>query len=145
MIVASSLSDNVKAVEGELSSDILYYSFCRGESDTCYKDIIQLSQDSPETVPTDRDSKITPASTLCYIYTSGTTSLPKPCVITHRKSLLFGVLFVKIVSIVGSDIIYVTLPLYHTSGLLISTGSMVTKGCSMFLRRKFRTYLMLFL
>ena len=137
VIVASSLSDNVKAVEGELSSDILYYSFCRGESYTCYKDIIQLSQDSPETAPTDRDSRITSASTLCYIYTSGTTGLPKPCVITHLKTIATGIVFAKMISIVESDVAYITLPLYHTTGLLIATGSVFAKGCSMFLKRKF--------
>ena len=137
VIVGSSFNENVKAVEGELSSDIIYYSFCRGESDTCYKDIIQLSQDSPETPPTGRDDKITFASTLCYIYTSGTTGLPKPCIITHMKSVVVGTVFAKIINLVDSDIIYVTLPLYHTSGLLISTGSMVAKGSSMYLRRKF--------
>ena len=137
VIVASSLSDNVKEVEGELSSNIMYYLFCRGESHTCYKDVIQLSQDSPETSPTDRDSKITFASTLCYIYTSGTTGLPKPCIVSHQKSSILGIVFSRIILLIESDIIYITLPLYHTSGLLISTSSMVEKGCSMYLKRKF--------
>ena len=137
VLVASSFSDNVKAVEGEVSSDIVYYSFCKGESGTCYKDIIQLSQDSPETAPTDRDSKITFASTLCYIYTSGTTGLPKPCIVTHLKSSFMGIVFAKIIGLIESDIIYVTLPLYHTSGLLISISSMVEKGSSIYLKRKF--------
>ena len=139
VIVVSSLSDNVKAVEGELSSDIMYYSFCRGESDTCYKDVIQLSKDSPETAPTNRDSKITVVSTLCYIYTSGTTGLPKPCIVTHLKSSLVGIVFAKIIPLVESDTVYITLPLYHTSGLLIAAGSMLTGGCSMYLKRKFST------
>ena len=138
VIVSYSLSDNVKEVEGSLNKDTLYYSLCRGgETATHYKDIIQLSQDSPTTALTDRDSKITVKSTLCYIYTSGTTGLPKACVLQHLKANIIGSAFCRMANVVTDDVLYATLPLYHTSGLLISGGTMIASGCSMLLRSKF--------
>ncbi|KAI6660489.1 Long-chain fatty acid transport protein 4-like [Oopsacas minuta] len=137
VIVTSTLSHNVKQIEGDLNTDIVYYSLNRKECDSIYKDIIQLCHDSPVTSPTGRDSKITPLSTLCYIYTSGTTGLPKACIITHAKAVTIGVVFNIISEAVESDIFYVTLPLYHTSGLIIATGTVVNAGCSMYLKSKF--------
>ena len=37
----------------------------------------------------------------------------------------------------SSDIVYVTLPLYHTSGGALGIGQMIFKGCTIALRTKF--------
>ena len=37
----------------------------------------------------------------------------------------------------SSDVVYVTLPLYHTSGGALGTGYMIFKGCTIALRTKF--------
>ena len=137
VIVSNSLSDNVRGVEEHLDTNILYYSLCRGETATHYKDIIQLSRDYPNTAPADRDSKITVMSTFCYIYTSGTTGLPKACVIPHIKANIIGSAFRVVANVVPNDVLYVTLPLYHTSALLISGSTMLESGCSMLLKQKF--------
>ena len=137
VIVYNSLSDYVKCVEEHLDTDMLYYSLCRGETATHYKDIIRLSKDSPITAPTDRDKKITVKSTFCYIYTSGTTGLPKACIVSHNKANIIGFAFSSMANVVTDDVLYVTLPLYHTSALLMSTSTMIESGCSMILKRKF--------
>ena len=136
VIVSNSLTEAVKEVEADLGTNI-YFSLCKGETVSNYKDIIQLCQDSPGTEPAGRDSATTSKSTLCYIYTSGTTGLPKACVISHLKILVAGSVFGNIAKMVSDDILYVTLPLYHSSALLISTGMLVQSGCRMYLRQKF--------
>ena len=136
VIVSNSLSDKVKQVEGGLSSKY-YYSLCRGETATTYKDLIHLCQESPNTEPAGRNDKITFRSTLCYIYTSGTTGLPKACVIPHFKAITAGFLFGNCMGVVADDVLYVTLPLYHSSALLISISMMVHSGCRVYLKSKF--------
>lgn len=37
----------------------------------------------------------------------------------------------------SDDIVYVTLPLYHTNGGILGIGQMVIRGCTIALRRKF--------
>lgn len=73
-----------------------------------------------------------------YIYTSGTTGLPKAAVISNRRYLISG-------DMAGTgglkcktqDRIYLCLPLYHATGLLLGVGSALATGASMFVRRKF--------
>ena len=73
-----------------------------------------------------------------YIFTSGTTGLPKASVLSNRRYLLAASL-----SHVGSlncdetDCIYLCLPLYHGSALFMGVGAAFYSGASMFIRRKF--------
>ena len=73
-----------------------------------------------------------------YIFTSGTTGLPKPAIVYHRKIMSAA----KPYSTVGfhaksSDRMYICLPLYHATGFLLGIGSCLHSGASMFLRRRF--------
>ena len=73
----------------------------------------------------------------CYIYTSGTTGLPKACNIKHVRyfSLQQGVNLMA--EIHPDDIVYCTLPLYHTNGGMLSSGQMLFTGATLVIRKKF--------
>eukprot|EP00058_Branchiostoma_floridae_P016521 XP_002602009.1 hypothetical protein BRAFLDRAFT_82595 [Branchiostoma floridae] len=71
---------------------------------------------------------ITPADTLCYIYTSGTTGLPKAAIIPHTKFIIGGNSLLLIQGFTSEDVLYVTLPLYHSSGLMLGIGTTISKG-----------------
>jgi citronellyl-CoA synthetase len=76
--------------------------------------------------------------TALYIYTSGTTGLPKAAVMSNRRYLMSadmsGAAGLKTKP---GNRIYLCLPLYHATGLLLGVGSSLTSGASMFVRRKF--------
>lgn len=75
---------------------------------------------------------------MCYIYTSGTTGLPKAAVVTHKRFLLAAHLFGHSVHNAASDdVIYVTLPLYHSNAQWAGFGASCSTGAAMALRRKF--------
>ncbi|XP_065907543.1 long-chain fatty acid transport protein 4-like [Dysidea avara] len=74
---------------------------------------------------------------LFYIYTSGTTGLPKPAIIKHSRYLFSTLAISKAFGIHESDIIYNTLPLYHSSGNTLGVGAMITLGSTLALRKKF--------
>ncbi len=75
---------------------------------------------------------------MCYIYTSGTTGLPKAAVITNKRYLSGAYLYgAGCMEATPSDIIYLTLPLYHANAFIISWGSALAHGAAVALRRRF--------
>jgi len=73
-----------------------------------------------------------------YIFTSGTTGLPKASLITHERHHRMSSGFCAVLlDMQPTDRIYACLPLYHSSGMFICFGSITHCGASMFLRRKF--------
>ncbi|KAI8499130.1 hypothetical protein Bbelb_228940 [Branchiostoma belcheri] len=83
---------------------------------------------------------ILPTDTLCYIYTSGTTGLPKAAIIPHTKFIIGSNSLFHIQGFSSDDTMYVTLPLYHSSGLMLGMGTTISKGATMALRGKFSVH-----
>ena len=82
-------------------------------------------------------SGVTIGSTAFYIFTSGTTGLPKAANVSHRRFLLAAGMSAKyLLRIKQKDRMYNCLPLYHGTGLMIGLGAAVTVGASSVLKRK---------
>ena len=95
--------------------------------------IAEASEDNPA-----QTGETTIGETALYIYTSGTTGLPKAAVLSNRRLLIAS----DMSAIAGlqctvTDRIYLCLPLYHATGLLLGAGAAFASGASMFVRRKF--------
>jgi len=73
-----------------------------------------------------------------YIFTSGTTGLPKASRLTHRK-LLYGAGGMAVIALRAGpkDRLYNCLPLYHGTGLIVGAGACLYSGASMFLAPRF--------
>lgn len=73
-----------------------------------------------------------------YIYTSGTTGLPKAAVMTHYKLAGAGAMAGHVLHRVSpGELIYVTLPLYHSNALMLGWTAALGTGAGIALRRKF--------
>jgi len=76
-------------------------------------------------------------STAFYIFTSGTTGLPKAAVVSHRRTLPNAMMSAKfMLRINRSDRMYNCLPLYHGTGLMIGLSAAFTVGASTVIRRR---------
>ena len=76
-------------------------------------------------------------NTAFYIFTSGTTGLPKAARFSHRRLIPTASMAADMVlRIDRSDRMYNCLPLYHGTGLAIGLASAFTAGASTVLRRK---------
>ena len=73
---------------------------------------------------------------LWYIYTSGTSGLPKASVVIHRNVFNRSNVLKIFMETVSTDRIYVAIPLYHSSGSVISLQAWHV-GASIVLRRSF--------
>src|SRR5258708_7685716 len=73
-----------------------------------------------------------------YIFTSGTTGMPKASVMTHYRWLRalagFGGLGMRLTS---NDTLYSCLPLYHNNALTVAVGSAVNAGATLALGTSF--------
>ncbi|XP_039213741.1 very long-chain acyl-CoA synthetase-like isoform X2 [Crotalus tigris] len=94
---------------------------------------IKLS--SAESVPFSLRAHVTPKSTCLYIFTSGTTGLPKAAVISQKKALK-GLYLCHLIGVHNKDVVYIPLPLYHSAGLLGLLGT-INVGATCVLRSKF--------
>ncbi|MFC3068779.1 long-chain-acyl-CoA synthetase [Phenylobacterium soli] len=75
--------------------------------------------------------------TALFIFTSGTTGLPKAARITHVRAQLYMRGFAGATDARASDRIYVALPLYHATGGLCALGAALLNGGSVVLRKRF--------
>ncbi|EPB79460.1 AMP-binding enzyme [Ancylostoma ceylanicum] len=75
---------------------------------------------------------------LCYIFTSGTTGMPKPAVIKHFRYFYIATSGECAFGIKPkTDRIYVCLPLYHTSAGVLGIGQTILHGATCVIRGKF--------
>ncbi|NJN53112.1 MAG: long-chain-acyl-CoA synthetase, partial [Gammaproteobacteria bacterium] len=73
-----------------------------------------------------------------YVYTSGTTGLPKAAVMSQRRFLATCAVSHKLgLRLAPTDRLYLCLPLYHATGLMVGWGGVLDAGASAFVRRKF--------
>ena len=76
---------------------------------------------------------------LFYIYTSGTTGLPKAVIFTHsRWTLAYGT-YGHILNLGQNDVMYVTLPLYHATGVVVCWCGVIAGSATLAIRRKYST------
>ncbi|XP_021704718.1 long-chain fatty acid transport protein 4 [Aedes aegypti] len=80
---------------------------------------------------------VSPRDKLVYIYTSGTTGMPKAAVITNSRFIMMGTGCYYMLSLRDDDIIYNSLPLYHSAGGMVGMGSVLLCGLTAALRKKF--------
>lgn len=79
-----------------------------------------------------------PQDVMMYLYTSGTTGLPKAAVIRNQRYLTTAHGFAGVVAqITDEDVIYLALPIYHATGILAAAGTALVSGAALALRKRF--------
>ena len=82
-------------------------------------------------------SQIVASSPCFYIFTSGTTGLPKASVMSHYRWLRAASGMSTAVRLSKDDVFYCCLPLYHNNALTVSLGVVLASGASFALDEKF--------
>jgi len=74
---------------------------------------------------------------LFFIYTSGTTGLPKAAIVIHSRFFYMATSSHHFFKMNTNDVLYDTLPLYHTAGGILGVGQGMLRGCTVVIRKKF--------
>jgi fatty-acyl-CoA synthase len=73
-----------------------------------------------------------------YVFTSGTTGMPKSAALTHLRWIKAGIAFGKMaMALKPSDIQYCAMPLYHNTALSVTLSTAISTGSSIVLAEKF--------
>jgi len=72
-----------------------------------------------------------------YIYTSGTTGLPKAAHVSHFRLMQWTHWFAGMTGTCPSDRMYNCLPMYHSVGGVVATGTVLVGGGSVVIRERF--------
>jgi acyl-CoA synthetase (AMP-forming)/AMP-acid ligase II len=110
--------------------------FFWGDNEVCvnFSDIAHM----PTTRPSETlRSQVIENMPLIFIFTSGTTGLPKACKISQTRYFA-GSHYYSIASALSSkDVIYCSLPLYHSAGGLLGLGAALSSGAGFVMRKRF--------
>jgi fatty-acyl-CoA synthase len=88
-------------------------------------------------LPASQRPDITIEDKALFIFTSGTTGLPKAANINHFRLMLAAHGFAGLMNTGPDDVMYDCLPMYHTSGGVLATGAILVRGGRVFIREKF--------
>ncbi len=80
---------------------------------------------------------VTPEEPALLLYTSGTTGLPKGCVLTHKNMIAGGENVTLAHKLAANDIGLVSLPLYHINAEIVSVMAPLVSGSSVVMPERF--------
>ena len=86
----------------------------------------------------DETNKVVAGDTAFYIFTSGTTGVPKAALFPNVK-VIAGSTNITMAGyrLTSEDCMYNCLPLYHSTGLILGLSACIQVGASTFIKRKF--------
>lgn len=138
LLASPELQAAVEEVLPSLKKDnvSIYYVSRTSNRDGVDSFLDKVDEKSTEPIPESWRSAVTFSTPALYIYTSGTTGLPKAATINHRR-IWYGTGLTTISGFKKDDVIYTTLPLYHSAALMIGLHGCIVAGATIVLRNKF--------
>ncbi|NXG46359.1 S27A1 protein, partial [Psilopogon haemacephalus] len=74
---------------------------------------------------------------LFYIFTSGTTGMPKAAIVVHSRYFRIAAFGYYGYRMSPKDVLYCCLPLYHSAGNILGVGQCLLHGLTVVIRKKF--------
>jgi citronellyl-CoA synthetase len=115
-----------------------FYLIDKGEQDIPkgYINLKEEIKDSDNTNPP-TTTEILMKDPFVYIFTSGTTGLPKAAIMKNRSIITAMGWWDMVIGMKTEDIIYITTPLFHSHGIKVAFAAALNKGSAMAIARKF--------
>jgi len=98
---------------------------------------VAMAEASPANPPRSHRAAVRLGEPLYYIFTSGTTGLPKAALMSHLRFLNAGGVIAGLLDLTREDVLYNVLPLYHGAGGMVIVSAALHVGIPFVLRRRF--------
>ncbi|MGK5090490.1 long-chain-acyl-CoA synthetase [Deltaproteobacteria bacterium TL4] len=141
-IIGEELVDAFEEIKPELNltpKQPVFFIPDHGEKDAPkgYKDLEKISKESPTSNPS-TTKNVMLKDPCFYVYTSGTTGLPKASIMTNFRWIKAAAAFGMVcLDLKPTDILYAPLPLYHNTALTVAWSGLAARGAAIAMRRKF--------
>ncbi len=136
LIASSEFVDSLGAVLSQLDGSPAIWT--HGVEHAPFQQIdLEIRQYSGASLSTDERRHVTIEDRALYIFTSGTTGLPKAANISHARIMQWSHWFAGMMDIQPADRMYNCLPMYHSVGGVQVPGATLVAGGSVVLREKF--------
>ena len=141
-IFGDELSNSLEGVLDEInitnSSDLLWVEDTNSDNCPGWASNVKDGLDQSKSSNLDQTNKVVAGDTAFYIFTSGTTGVPKAALFPNVKIIAGS----KNITMAGyrltsDDCMYNCLPLYHSTGLILGLCACIQVGASTFIKRKF--------
>ncbi|KAF3848708.1 hypothetical protein F7725_015205 [Dissostichus mawsoni] len=138
LIVGADLVDSMNGILSSLQEENIQLWAMKSHTEHTHVhtllDKVEAASEQP--VPASLRATTSLKAPTLYIFTSGTTGLPKAAVITHLQSLKAAAGFWAF-GATEDDVMYIPLPLYHSAASLIGIGGTIELGATCILKKKF--------
>jgi len=138
LVYGAECADRVASLAGEGLPGLCWCSAAAGEAVAPAASLEAAMQGSSAANPprTFREG-VRLGDPLYYIFTSGTTGLPKAARMSHLRFLNAGGVIAGLLSLARGDVLYNVLPLYHGAGGMVVVSAALHVGIPIVLRRRF--------
>lgn len=138
LIIGADMLDTLDGALTTLLDDDISVWAVKGQTEHTRVNTLLDKMDTVSDQPVPAELRVATSlkSPTLYIFTSGTTGLPKAAVITHLQSLKAAAGFWAF-GVTENDVMYVPLPLYHSAASLIGIGGTIELGATCILKKKF--------
>ncbi len=137
VVVGSECQAAFDEIASSLPSGIQLFWQGDGDCPAPYRNLDVEGRNQPAINPPDtQDVKL--GQRCYYIFTSGTTGLPKAAAMTHMRWYKSSIGLGKTaMQLRADDVLYCPLPLYHNNALTVALSSVMGSGATLALARKF--------
>ena len=134
VITSADLAPRVAKIADQLEGSPVLWDWDGAVGENLNAALESLSVERPDD---SNRAHLTGKDLFLYVYTSGTTGLPKAARISHARARRSFRIAIPSCPITPDDRIYITLPLYHVTGGFLGLGGALLSGASVILSRKF--------
>jgi len=136
IIASRNLASSLEAVLPRLESHPVLWVY-DSEGSQSVGPNLEIAHLSGATLTREERREITIDDRALYIFTSGTTGLPKAANVSHGRVMQWSHWFAGMMDVKPADRMYNCLPMYHSVGGVQAVGAMLAGGGSVVIRDKF--------